>query len=67
MRALARKAATEASVAASILPLPARVSQHSAVSESPILVNTGEQQEAMPQAEELGRVTLAGGRTRPVM
>lgn len=60
LRALALKAAAEASVAASVTPLPAGVSQNSPVSHSAISVNTAEQKEAMPQAEELGRVSLAG-------
>ena len=60
LRALALKAAAEASVAASVPPVPAGVSQTSTDSQSAGLVNTVEQQGAMPKAEEPGRVTLAG-------
>ena len=57
LRALALKAAAEASVAASVPPLSARVRQHSAVSQSAVSLNTDEV--AMRQAEELGRFLLA--------
>lgn len=65
LRALALKAAAKASVAACVPPLPARVS-HSAASQSSVLVNTVEQQKAMPQAEEPGRGTPADSSCRRV-
>lgn len=57
LRALALKAAAQASVAACVPPLPARVRQHCAVSQSAVSLSTHEA--AMLQAEELGRLLFA--------
>lgn len=65
LRALALKAAAKASVAACVPPLPARVS-HSAASQSALSVIAVEQQQAVLQAEEPGRTTLAHSSCRRV-
>ena len=61
LRALALKAAAEASVAASVPPLPARGSQHSAASQSAAWPDAVEQQEEFPQVKVPGRAFVAAG------